>query len=60
MLSGGWSSCVLGNITTYLLSLEAGHTLRAEGEDERVTKGKVADTMKPWIKQIRKTAKTQP
>lgn len=39
---------VLGHITTYLLSLEARHTLRAE-EDKSVTKAKSAGAMKPRI-----------
>lgn len=33
---------------TYLLSLEARHTLRAE-EDKRITKCKSAGAVKPWI-----------
>jgi hypothetical protein len=40
---------VLGHIMTYLLSLEARHTLRAEGEDKSVTKGKSAGSTKPQI-----------
>lgn len=40
---------VLLNITTYLLSLEARHTLGAEGEDKRVTKCMSVGAVKPWI-----------
>lgn len=37
------------NIMTYLLSLEARHTLRAEGEDKRVTKCMLTGAVKPRI-----------
>lgn len=40
---------ILCNIVTYLLSLEARHTLRAEGEDKSVTECMSAGARKPWI-----------
>lgn len=47
-LSGAQSGYVLCNIVSYLLSLEARHTLWAEG-NKSVTKGEAAGATKPWI-----------